>query len=232
MVFELCLRHNAISMKSVLSFLKDLDANNDRDWFQANKKTFEASQNEVKALAKKIEEGLGKIDVIEGAKVFRIYRDVRFSANKLPYKNNFGTGFTRATKMRRGGYYLHIQPGASFIGGGFWEPEPHDLKRIREEFAADHLTIQPILADPTFKKYFTTITGDKLTRPPKGFDASLPGIELIKHKNYLLTRSLSDKEVQSPQLADEVVATFAAMLPFFDYMSSVLTTNINGELIV
>jgi uncharacterized protein (TIGR02453 family) len=221
-----------MAMQDVLSFLNELDHNNNRDWFVANKKRFDEVQNTVKDLTESIKNGLNKVDVLESAKVFRIYRDVRFSADKTPYKNNFGIGFTREGKFRRGGFYLHIQPGESFIGGGFWQPEPHDLKRIRDEFASDPESIKPIISDPTFKKYFKVIEGEALSRPPKGFDASLPGIELVKKKNYLLTRKVDNQLVLSPNFDKEVVATFTAMLPFFTYMTEILTTNINGELIV
>jgi uncharacterized protein (TIGR02453 family) len=219
-------------MKNVLSFLSDLEANNNREWFAEHKKSYEAALDEVKSLTKVVEDGLNKVDVIEEAKIFRIYRDVRFSQDKSPYKNNFGIGFKREGKMRRGGFYLHLQPNESFVGGGFWQPEPHDLKRIRDEFAADAETIKPIINDPKFIQYFKELGGDALSRPPKGYDANLPAIDLVKKKNYLLMRKVSNTEVMDPKFANLVVDTFTAMLPFFDYMSSVLTTNLDGELIV
>ena len=141
-------------LPDTLQFLCDLSENNNRDWFLANKARYEAAHQNMLQFAGEVEKALGATDVLEGSKVFRIYRDVRFSKDKSPYKNNFGTGFTRATKLRRGSYYLHIEPGASFAGGGFWQPEPHDLKRIRDEFARDDRPIRQIMAHPDFIRYF------------------------------------------------------------------------------
>ena len=106
--------------KSTLEFLIQLKENNDRDWFAANKKAFETEQKLAKSFFTSVGEQLGKIDSIERIQIFRIYRDVRFSKDKSPYKNHFSVGFTRTKPMLRGGYYLHIEPGGSFVGGGFW----------------------------------------------------------------------------------------------------------------
>ena len=117
--------------KSTLEFLTKLKENNYRDWFAANKKAFETEQKLAKTFFTSVGEQLEKIDSIERIQIFRIYRDVRFSKDKAPYKNHFSVGFTRTKPMLRGGYYLHIEPGGSFVGGGFWEPNPVDLNRIR-----------------------------------------------------------------------------------------------------
>lgn len=219
-------------MKNVLQFLDQLAKNNHKEWFTANKDQYTEAIDTYKSLITEVEKGLGVKDGLESAKVMRIYRDVRFSKDKTPYKNSFGGGFTRATKRRRGGYYLHIQPGASFIGGGFWDPEANDLKRIREEFAMDGTTIKKYTEDPTFKAYFGQITGESLKKAPKGFDPDNPNIELIRMKQYLITRPLTDAEVMASDFPQKVIDTFVAMIPFFDYMSDVLTTNLNGESIL
>ena len=123
--------------KSVLDFLKILQENNNREWFAENKKAFEEEQKIAKSFFNEVGIALEKLDSIERIQIFRIYRDVRFSKNKLPYKNHFSAGFTRTKPLLRGGYYLHIEPGASFVGGGFWEPNPTDLFRIRKEIELD-----------------------------------------------------------------------------------------------
>ncbi len=215
-----------------LQFLRDLAANNDRDWFQENKPRYEAAQSNMKKFVKSVEKELSKTDQLEGSKLFRIYRDVRFSKDKSPYKNNFGSGFSRATKLRRGGYYLHIQPGESFAGGGFWNPNSPDLKRIRDEFAMDDKPIRAIIADPVFVKYFGTLEGDELKTAPSGFDREHPAIDLIRKKQFVVRRMFSDAEVTSENFLEEVRKTFEAMRPFFDFMSEVLTTNLDGESIV
>ncbi|HOY13250.1 MAG TPA: DUF2461 domain-containing protein [Saprospiraceae bacterium] len=129
-------------MKNVLAFLESIRDNNNRPWFEEHKDEYQNALETFKELVANIEAKLNKTDVLEKSKVFRIYRDVRFSKDKLPYKTNMAAYFERASKMRRGGYYIHIQPGGdTFVGGGFWQPEPEDLKRIRDEFAYDHQTI-------------------------------------------------------------------------------------------
>ncbi len=213
-------------------FLKDLSANNTREWFQANKAAYEAAYENFNHFVKAVETELGKSDHLEGSKTFRIYRDVRFSKDKSPYKNHFGAGFKRGARMLRGGYYLHLQPGESFAGGGFWEPEPDDLKRIRDEFAFDIQPIRQIESDPVFKKYFGGIQGEGLKTAPKGYDKNLPGIDLIRKKQFIVMRPFTDQEVTQPTFLQEVVKTFMAMRPYFDYMSVVLTTDSNGESIL
>ena len=214
---------------ATLQFLRDLSDNNHREWFQANKARYEAALENMKQFTKAVEQALGETDVLEGSNLFRIYRDVRFSKDKAPYKNHFGVGFTRAIKRRRGGYYLHIEPGASFIGGGFWDPEAKDLKRIRDEFAADDRPIRQIIADARFQKYFGALEGDELKTAPNGYDKAHPAVDLIRKKNFVVRRNFTDKEVTSPGFLQEVKLSFEAMRPYFDYMSEVLTTDLNGE---
>jgi uncharacterized protein (TIGR02453 family) len=215
--------------KSTLNFLIQLKENNNREWFSEHKKAFEIEQKLAKTFFTSVGEQLGKIDSIERIQIFRIYRDVRFSKDKLPYKNHFSVGFTRTKPLLRGGYYLHIEPGGSFVGGGFWEPNPVDLYRIRKEFEMDDEEIRTIIADPNFKKFFGELKGEELKTAPKGFDKTHPAIDLIRKKQYLLTRSFSDKEVFAPNFKEDVLATFQAMQPFFNYMSEVLFTDLNGE---
>lgn len=215
--------------KTTLDFLEKLQENNNREWFAENKKKFDAEQKKVKTFFNEIGTLLGKVDSIERIQIFRIYRDVRFSKNKLPYKNHFSVGFNRTKPMLRGGYYLHIEPGASFVGGGFWEPNKEDLFRIRKEIELDASELRQIINQSTFKEYFGTLEGEELKTAPRDFDKMHPDIDLIRKKQFLVTRSFSDKEVLSPDFKNEVVETFKAMRPFFDYMSDVLTTNLNGE---
>lgn len=214
---------------SVLLFLKKLEKNNNRDWFTKNKAVYDVALEQYNTFVEEVANGLKKSDMIEDVKRFRIYRDIRFSKDKTPYKNNFGTGFTRATSKLRGGYYLHIQSGQCFAGGGFWAPEPHDIKRIRDEFSYDPETIMKIQKDKSFKKYFGSIEGDALVNAPRGYDPSLPAIELIKKKQWVVRRSFDDKDLDAKNFSAEVIKTFEAMRPFFDYMSDVLSTDVNGE---
>ena len=105
---------------------------------------------------------MNKMDEIEALKIYRIYRDSRFSKDKTPYKTHFAGGFKRATARRRGGYYFHFEPGASFLAGGFWAPSPPDLKRIRQEIEMDDQPLRKILNAAAFKKTFGTLEGKKV----------------------------------------------------------------------
>ncbi|MBL7782751.1 MAG: DUF2461 domain-containing protein [Saprospiraceae bacterium] len=214
---------------STLQFLADLADNNHREWFQAHKDGYESALANAKSFTKAVENALNETDLIESSNLFRIYRDVRFSKDKTPYKNNFGIGFRRATKRRRGGYYLQLEPGGSFAGGGFWQPEAKDLKRIRDEFAMDDEPIRQIIAAPDFQRYFGNLQGDELKTAPQGYEKDHPAIDLIRKKGFVVMRHFTDTEVTSADFLQEVRKTFEAMRPFFDYMSEVLTTNLNGE---
>jgi uncharacterized protein (TIGR02453 family) len=201
---------------ATLQFLSDLSANNNREWFQANKGRYEAALAEYETIrSKPSNSALGETDHLEEATLFRIYKDVRFSKDKLPYKNNFGMGFTRATKRLRGGYYLHIEPGASFAGGGFWQPNAEDLKRIRDEFVMDDQSIRKIIADATFQKYFGAIQGDELKTAPRGYDKDSPALDLIRKKSFTVHRNFTDAGGGGEHFLQEVKRTFEAMRPLF-----------------
>jgi uncharacterized protein (TIGR02453 family) len=214
---------------SVFKFLKDLQANNNRDWFAENKPKYQAAYEHFKKLAAEINAGLIKQDHIEKMKLYRIYRDVRFSKNKLPYKNSFSGGFQRATKALRGGYYFHLQPGGnSMVGAGFWQLEASDLARIREEIAADAAPLRAILNSSSFKEHFGELHGEQLKTAPKGYPKDHPAIDLLRYKSFIVSKHFTDEEVQTPGFDSEVLKYFQAIRPFFDYMSEVLTTDSNG----
>ncbi len=221
---------------SALDFLKLLKKNNNRDWFNAHKERYLEELEHLVRFADAVLKELNKEDMIEtpsGKKsLHRIYRDTRFSKEKTPYKTNWSGGYKRATKLRRGGYYFHIEPGNSFVAGGFWGPNPADLKRIRDEIAFDAAPLRKILKSKNFLKTFGTLQGEQVKTTPKGYDAANEGIDLLRYKQYLLIRPFTDEEVLSPSFVKETLSTFRHMRPFFDYMSEVLTTDINGISIV
>ena len=218
--------------KELFSFLTDLHKNNNRDWFNANKPTFKKHELTVKSFLTEIADELNKTDRIEKHKLMRIYRDVRFSKDKTPYSPRFAGGFTRATAALRGTYFLNIQPGKSIAGGGFYGPNADDLKRIRQEFEMDDSEIRAILSDKKFVQTFGKLQGSELKTAPRGFDPNHPAIDLIRKKQFYVFRDFTDKEVLSPNFKSEVLNTFTTMRPYFDFMSSVLTTNTNGESIL
>ncbi|MEQ6118558.1 DUF2461 domain-containing protein [Reichenbachiella sp. MALMAid0571] len=220
------------NLSVTLDFLSKIDQNNNREWFTAHKDEYQSACNEMISLADGVLAEMHKHDQIEtpsGKKsLFRIYRDVRFSKNKLPYKNNLGGGFRRATKYLRGGYYFQIQPGNTFVEGGFWGPNPQDLLHIRKQITADPDSLRAVLEEKKFKDAFGTLQGEKVKTSPKGFSIEDSAIDLLRHKQFIVTHHFTDKEVLSKYFHLKIANTFVAMRPFFDYMSEILTTDLNG----
>ncbi|CAH8285952.1 uncharacterized protein (TIGR02453 family) [Mariniflexile fucanivorans] len=215
--------------KETLDFFKNLEKNNDRDWFNEHKPEFKKIEKEVKVFYNSVLKTLNEHDEVDKLKMFRIYRDVRFSKNKAPYKTHFGGSFNRAKPKLRGGYYLHIQPNnESFIATGFWEPSPADLLRIRKEFEMDATEIRAILKDKTFNSIWGDFVGDEVKTAPKGFSKDHENIDLIKKKQYIFVKKYTDSEVLSDGFIEDVNKSFKAIRPYFNYMSDVLTTDLNG----
>lgn len=218
-----------IITKETLEFLNELKKNNNREWFTDNKKRFVTRQNESKEFFKGILDQLETHDDIEKMKVFRIYRDVRFSKDKTPYKYNFSASYARSGAQRRGGYYVHIQPEGSFIATGFWNPEKEDLLRIRKEWEIDASELREIMTDKKFKSVWGTLAGEELKTAPKGFDKEHPNIDLIRKKQFIFVKKFTDKEVLEPDFTEKISEAFRLIRPYFDLMSQILTTDLNGE---
>jgi len=187
---------SAVIEKSTLKFLKNLRVNNNREWFAEHKPTYQIALENVKVVLEDIKNEISHHDEIESHKLYRIYRDVRFSKDKTPYKSSFSAGFTRATKWKRGGMFLSISPGNSLAAGGFWNPNPKDLKRIRQEIAADD-------------SY--ELQGDQVKSAPKGYKKDHSAIDLLRYKQFLVYRHFTDKEVTSATFAKEVSKTYKAV---------------------
>lgn len=214
---------------TVLTFLKNLSENNDRTWFEKHKSEFKDIEKQVKTAYNLLGDLLKEHDRIDKIKVFRIYRDVRFSKDKTPYKTHFGGSFHRVKPELRGGYYLHLKPNdQSFIATGFWEPNKDDLFRIRKEFEMNDKEIRAILANSKFKSTWGNFVGDELKTAPKGFDKEHPSIDLIRKKQFIFTKSYTDKDVLEANFLQNVNTAFKEVRPFFNYMSDVLTTDLNG----
>jgi len=231
-ILNLIMKNENIIPKSSLDFLVQLKENNNKPWFEANKPQYLIELNHIENFAGALLKELSKTDVLENTSgkksVYRIYRDIRFSKDKTPFKHYWGGSYTRATAARRGGYYFHLEKGNSFFAGGFWGPNTADLKRIRTEFAQDPETFQKILNSKSFVKNFGTLQGEQLKTKPKDFDANHPAIDLLRFKQFLVIKRFTDEEVLSPQFLDRALDAFVNMRPFFDYMSEVLTTDSNG----
>jgi uncharacterized protein (TIGR02453 family) len=205
--------------KSTLGFLKKLKQNNNRDWFEKNKEVFLKAKADMEKMVQCIIDEIGKSDKrIKGqdAKkcMFRIYRDVRFSKDKRPYKINLsaiiGPGGKKIHDVP--GLYIHIQPGASFVAGGLWQPEPPHLAAIRQEIDYSAKEFMKITGNKDFKKYFGKLSAeDKLKTVPKGYDKTHPQIEFLKLKSFIVERSFTDAQVTSASFAKEVAKTAKAM---------------------
>ncbi len=218
---------------NIFTFLKKLEKNNNREWFNDHKKEFKAIESELKTFNGALLSFLNEHDDVEKMQMFRIYRDVRFSKNKLPYKTHFGCAFHRTKPKLRGGYYVHLGPnGQSFLGVGFWDPNKDDLFRIRKEFETEDDEFRQIINDPKLKNIWGALKGDELKTAPKGFDKDHKAIDLIRKKQFVFTKQLSDEEVLNTNFIEKIDQSFRAIRPYFDYMSEVLTTNLNGEPII
>ena len=222
-------------LASTLDFLKELKHHNNRDWFNSNKDRFLKEQQLIASFADALLITLNRHDIIETAtgkkSLHGIYRDIRFSKDKTPYKTNWSGSFRRATKLRRGGYYFHIEPDNSFIAGGFWGPSPQDLKRMRDEFVFDASPLRKILKNKSFISTFGSLQGERLKTAPRGFDSFNEAIDLLRFKQFLLIRKFNDAEVLNETFLEQANKTFKNMRPFFDYMSGILSTDRNGLII-
>lgn len=218
------------SSPELFEFINELKVNNDRDWFNANKNRFKKLEKTFKTDVEHLLIKMRMHDEIESAKAFRIYRDVRFSKNKQPYKTHFSAAFVRRKPQLRGGYYLHLEPdNKSFLGVGFWDPSTEDLLRIRKELEINVEEFKTVINQPKLKNIWGNIEGESLKTAPRDFDKNHPNIEFIRMKQYIFTQYFTDDEVFQPNFLDKVNDSFIAIRPFFDLMSDVLTTNLNGE---
>ena len=218
--------------KNTISFLKELKLNNNREWFNENKDRFNTIQSQVKIFAQEVNDSLNVSDNIEKIKIFRIYRDLRFSKDKTPYKKNIGMAFHRAKPELRGGYYLEISADESFIAAGFWNPNKEDLLRIRKEIEIDGQEFKRIVNQKKIKEIWGDLKGDEVKTSPKGFTSDHEYIDLIKKKQFIFIKKLKEKDILDEKFQNELVNYFESIRPFFDYMSEVLTTNLDGESII
>lgn len=210
----------------ILKFLKAIAKNNNRDWFEKNKPTYlEAKEMFDEFLAQLLKE-LIKVDPRLGGLnpkklAFRIYRDVRFSKDKRPYKVNMGAGFSPGGKMmQEPGYYIHIEPGKSFLAGGMYMPDAANLAKIRQEIDYNYKSLDKVLKDKKFKSWFKEFDDfDKLKTAPKGYPKDHPHLELLKHKSYIVSHSFTDKELTDKKFANKVVEGCKAMKPLNDFLN-------------
>jgi len=208
--------------KIVLGFLELLIKNNNRDWFKANRVLYEDALSEINKLIifliPKLQELDSQIGVLSEKQVlFRIYRDVRFSKNKEPYKTHFGLFFANGgRKSKLPGYYLHIEPnGKSFVGGGIYMPEKDVLNSIREEMLINAPAFLDIFSNSNFEKYYSNLSDyGMLKRIPRGFPKDFEYPELLKHKHFVVDHNLKDSEVLNENFEEKVVDAFETLSVF------------------
>ncbi len=218
--------------KTNFQFLRDLSENNHRDWFNEHKDQYVKYHEEAIAVADELLNGLAAQDQIATASgkksLMRIYRDVRFSKDKSPYNPRWAGGFGRVKPQQRGGYFFRLMPGQTLVGGGFYGPNKEDLKLLRDQIAQDDEPLRAVLQDPAFKKVFGELQGEQLKTAPKGYDKEHPSIDLLRFKSMYVFREFTDEEATSEDFVAEALKTWTAIRPFFDVMTEMLTTDLNG----
>lgn len=216
----------SIISKDTFQFLNQIRLNNNRPWFERNRPAYEKARAEYLEFVARLVVGIRKIEIIPekdpSKYMHRIYRDIRFSKDKTPYKSHFSSIIERGPENRKCPLYLHIQPGKSMMGGGIWDPPPEILKMIRQEIDYNGAGLKKIINTKEFLKYFGKISGTKLARLPKGYEADNPNIEFLKFKQLYVERSFDDDLVLSKFLIPEILKTYKAALPFFTYFDTVM----------
>jgi uncharacterized protein (TIGR02453 family) len=214
--------------EKTLGFIKGLAENNNKAWFDKHRDEYETAKEDFETFVTALIEHMSKSDPsFAGQKakdsIFRIYRDVRFSKDKTPYKVHLSAGFSKGGKKFPGaGYYLHIEPGKSMAGGGLWMPDGPLLKAVRQEIDYNFKEFKQIIGKPSFKKLFDKIEGDQLKTLPQGYTADNPAIDYLKMKSFVVSHTIEDKDITGKTSIKKVGDVFAAMKPFVDFMNKSL----------
>lgn len=209
-----------------LQFLEDIKANNNRDWFQSQKKRYEEYKKEYHALIAEFLEAMkpkdANLELLEVKNcTFRINRDIRFSKDKSPYKTHMGIWMnTNASGVNAPGYYIHIEKGKSFVAGGFYSPEHNELKQIRKEIAFFHDDLEAIVSDKNFRKYYDGLDkNNTLKTSPKDFDKDHPAIEFLKLKSFTVSHPISDKELFDTDFVRKTSEKLVTIKPLIDFLN-------------
>lgn len=216
-----------MQIENILQFLKELTINNNREWFNENKVRYDRLRKEFEKISSnliveisKFDEEIKHVEVKDC--VFRIYRDIRFSHDKTPYKTHFGVYIASAggRKSQRSGYYLHLDPTGCFVGSGVWCPDAVVLKALRQSVYDNIDELNDIRSNPDFSRYFTSFfEEDKLKTVPKGFPKDFPEAELLKLKHYLVEYKLDEKLVNEADFVPKVADIFRQAYPFNKFLN-------------
>lgn len=222
-------------MNEILLFLRQLAANNNKEWMDANRSQYQQARAVFQGLVADLLLQMVELEPEMGSLrpqdcIFRQNRDIRFSANKSPYKIHMAAYFAVGGKKSEGpGYYLHLQSGESFVGGGIYWPSAERLKKIRQEIDYSGQELEAIVDAPSFKKHFGEIEGEKLKTSPKGYSRDHPYIELLRMKSFIAGRPLSDQEISSPDLRTKVMESFRLLKPMNDFLTRAVEESESGE---
>lgn len=215
-------------MTKIIPFLEELTENNNREWFIDTKDNYNEARNEFVAFVANL---IGAISLHDkqfvGLKpkdcIFRLYRDVRFSKNKLPYKTYFGAYLSQGgRKSIYAGYYIHIEPNGSFLGGGLYRPDGDSIKKVRQQIDYNAQDLRNILAQTDFKKYYGTMRGETLKTAPRDYPKDHPDIDLLKHKDFIATHLFNESILENENAVHYVTERFMALSPFLNYLNSAL----------
>jgi uncharacterized protein (TIGR02453 family) len=216
---------------ATIKFLKDLKKNNNKEWFEANRKRYEAAKKDFEGLVQKVIEIHSKKDEeLASVKVkdcmFRINRDIRFSQDKSPYKTNFGASINKGgRKSTLAGYYFHCEPGQSFVGGGLWVPMPEELKKVRQEIDYCFDEFKKIINSKKFKAVYGDLYKGEdisLRRPPKGYEDTNPAVEFIKLKSFIAMQQLNEADLIRNNLVEKITDAFATLQPMIKFINRTL----------
>jgi uncharacterized protein (TIGR02453 family) len=218
---------------TTLKFLKDLQKNNNKPWFDANRSLYENAKTDFASFIQQVIDKHGKKDpeiktLVAKDCMFRINRDIRFSKDKTPYKNNFGASINKGGKqsVSSAGYYFHLQPGRSFAGGGIWMPAAEDLKKVRQEIDYNFAEFRKIISSKKFKSIYGDLSHAaefKLTRLPKGYETGNPATEYLKLKSFVSMIEIKDADITSKELIKKTLAAFDALQPLVVFINHSLS---------
>lgn len=215
--------------QEIIQFLKDISENNNREWFQEHKSVYQKTHDQFRLFIQDLRSALMTFDEIEKTKVYRFYRDLRFSKDKTPYKTHYAAHFTRKGKFRRGGFYFQVSAQEAMVAGGFWNPHRDDLSYIREGIIAEADLLRKVVESEEVIRRFGGISGGELKTAPRGYDRDHPDIDLLRKKQFLLLRSYPVTAALKPEFHQKVAADFQAMIPVFDVLTDYLIYDGNGE---
>lgn len=215
-------------MQDVLNFLSELKENNHKEWFDQNRDWYQECRKKVLFLTELLIHEVGKFDPEIGAQdpkqcVFRIFRDVRFSNDKTPYKTNMGSYIAKGGRKSVGaGYYLHIEPGGSFVGGGAYSPPADALKAFRTEIFDHPEDFKQLIKNSSFRKIYPEMYDDKLKTAPKGFPKDFPDLDLLKYKSFAFTSPIGDSVVVSDAYVEKIISSMKELYPVNRFLNSAL----------